>query len=505
MSIKKTTALFGILLFFVANSALAQIGQVSIIRDSIYSNILKENRAIEIVLPKEYDNVPTARYDVTYITDGEWNTQIVANIERFLEIQFIPANIMVSLPNTILQGQNMRGRDLTPTRSGGDSNSGGAARYLAFLKTELIPYINKKYRTTGMNTYHGGSLGGLFGMYALVKEPRLFQSYLLADPSFWWDNGYLPKLVRDSIGTINLKNTTLLITGREGEPAQGQRINTMDSILRKAAPEGFHYKMMLYNDETHNSMIFRTVYDGLKLTYHGYNKGGLNFYPMGGMLLKDKPFKMRFQGDFLKELHYTTDGSIPTVASPQIKDNNLILNNTTRLNLKELTYRPGYEQRDSADFVIGSTLPAGTQLKNFTSGGWNYAYYEGNWNILPDFKKLKLVAKGRESVNFDLSKLSNQQNFACVFTGQLKITDTGYCVFGMRSSGETKMYINNQLILIQQTAGIKSYVLPLQKGFYTVKIEFLAKGGKPSLDILYAPENGNGGEIPMELRYGNGK
>ncbi|WP_419698598.1 alpha/beta hydrolase-fold protein [Mucilaginibacter sp. NFX135] len=502
---KKSITLLFVLLVCLTSSALAQLKSLNIIRDTIYSNILKEKRAIEIVLPEGYSDTAAIKYDVIYITDGEWNTQIVSNIERFLEIQFIPANIMVSLPNTMLQGQNMRGRDLTPTRTDGDPQSGGATRYIAFIKTELMPYINKKYRTTGMNTYHGGSLGGLFGMYTLMKEPRLFQSYLLADPSFWWDKDYLPKLVRDSIGKIDLRNTTLLITGREGEPAKEQRVNAMDSILKKAAPAGFHYKLMLYNDETHNSMIFRTVYDGLKLTYHGYNKQDLNFYPAGGILLKDKPFKMRFQGDFVKELHYTTDGSQPTMTSPKMEGNELMLLNTTQLNLKELTYRPGYEQQGSANFTIGNILPVGTQLKNFTPGGWNYAYYEGNWNTLPNFKNLKPLKKGRAGKDFDLKKLPKQQNFACVFNGQLEITQTDYYIFGLRGDCESRMYINNQLILTQQTAGIKSYLLPLQKGFYPIKVEYLEKQGKPSLDILYAPENGNGGIIPMELRYGDAK
>lgn len=493
------------LLFCLASSAFAQVKPLNIIRDSIYSNILKEKRSIEIVLPMGYSDTSATKYDVIYISDGEWNTQIVANIERFLEIQFIPANIMVSLPNTMLQGQNMRGRDLTPTKTKGDPNSGGAASYIAFIKTELMPYINKKYHTTGMNTYHGGSLGGLFGMYTLMKEPRLFQSYLLADPSFWWDKDYLPKLVQDSIGKIDLNNTTLLITGREGEPAKEQRVIIMDSIIKKAAPTGFHYKLMLYNDETHNSMIFRTVYDGLKLTYHGYNKPGLNFYPMNGVLLKDKPFKMKFQGDFVKELHYTSDGSVPTLSSPKMEGNDLTLNNTTQLNLRELTYRPGYEQQANANFTIGNTLLASPQTKNFTPGGWNYAYYEGNWNTLPDLKKLKPLKKGWAGKDFDLSKLPKQQNFACVFNGQLEITQTGYYIFGLRSDGESTMYINNQLILNQQTAGIKSYLVPLQKGFYSMKVEYLAKQGKPGLEILYAPGNGNGGVIPIELRYGDAR
>ena len=87
----------------------------------------------------------------------------------------------------------------------------------------------------------------------------------------------------------------------------------------------------------------------------------------------------------------------------------------------------------------------------------------------------------------------------------MEITQTCYYIFGLRGDCESRMYINNQLILTQQTAGIQSYLLPLQKGFYTIRVEYLEKQGKPSFDILYAPENGEGGIIPMELRYGDAK
>lgn len=40
----------------------------------------------------------------------------------------------------------------------------------------MQPYIDHKYPVSGYSTLFGHSFGGLFGMYALLKEPGLFNS-----------------------------------------------------------------------------------------------------------------------------------------------------------------------------------------------------------------------------------------------------------------------------------------------------------------------------------------
>jgi len=187
-----------VIMFLLPLAAQAQ----EIIKDSIYSNTMKEQRKIEIVLPDDYKEGDGKRYDVVYVTDGEWNTKIVAQMQRFVQIQFVPPQIIVSLPNTYINGRNMRDRDLTPTHIDGNPVSGGADKYIAFIKTELVPYIEKKYPTTGQRTLEGGSLGGLFGLYTFFKEPDLFQSYMLADPAFWWDNGFLMKMAAEKLPAL---------------------------------------------------------------------------------------------------------------------------------------------------------------------------------------------------------------------------------------------------------------------------------------------------------------
>jgi len=68
--------------------------------------------------------------------------------------------------------------------------SGNAARFLDFIKKELIPYIDTNYRTVKNDrTLMGSSLGGLFTLYAMFHETGIFSRYVLTSPSLGWDNG----------------------------------------------------------------------------------------------------------------------------------------------------------------------------------------------------------------------------------------------------------------------------------------------------------------------------
>jgi hypothetical protein len=89
---------------------------------------------------------------------------------------FIPKRtILVGLLG--LKDTPTRYRDFTPTKV--SPGSGGADFYLQFLKTELIPVIDKKFHTKiERSALVGGSLGGLFLIHALLNEPTLFKSYV---------------------------------------------------------------------------------------------------------------------------------------------------------------------------------------------------------------------------------------------------------------------------------------------------------------------------------------
>ncbi|MBN2348105.1 MAG: alpha/beta hydrolase [Bacteroidales bacterium] len=168
------------------------------ITDSIYSEILKENRTITIRLPKDYVADSAKKYEVIYILDGEWNMNNFSFIYSFaMEDKFVSPVILVALPNTYIDGQNMRDRDFLPLEMKNNKRAGSADKFIEFIKTEVVHYIDNKLSTNGVRSLFGHSYGGLFSMYTLLTEPDLFGTYYCSDPPFGWENRYVEKLAED--------------------------------------------------------------------------------------------------------------------------------------------------------------------------------------------------------------------------------------------------------------------------------------------------------------------
>jgi hypothetical protein len=189
-------------------------------------------------------------------------------------------------------------------------------------------------------------------MYTFCKEPQLFQSYLIADPAWWWDNNYMSRLVKENLEKIRSLGKTVLITGREGAPYHYMGIATVDTILNTAKSAGTHWKTVLYNDETHNSMIFRTVYDGLKYTYAGYAKEDLVIHPMNGLMLQNKPITFHLNTELLKDIYYTTDGTVPLTTSHKLTADTFVLNGPAQLTVKSFSNREKYSKTIKGDFKL---------------------------------------------------------------------------------------------------------------------------------------------------------
>ncbi len=80
------------------------------------------------------------------------------------------------MPEAIVIGlsSNQREHHLHPGK--------GADKYLKFIKTEVLPYIDETYRTKSFNSISGHSLGGGFALYAFLKEPAIFNLCMAGSP-----------------------------------------------------------------------------------------------------------------------------------------------------------------------------------------------------------------------------------------------------------------------------------------------------------------------------------
>lgn len=469
--------------------------------DSLNSDILKEKRLFQVFMPENYKPGSTNKYDVLYVLDGgNWNTGLITKVQRFLQGEsYMPPTIIVSVMGID------RNKDLTPTHLNDWKTSGGAAKFLSFIKDELIPHINKEYPSNGDNTLWGHSLGGLFVINALLNEPQTFKSYIAVDPSLWWDNEYIQKIAKEKLPALTGLNVTLFISGREGADGEGMKIASMDTVLNKLAPAGLTWKHINYPEETHSSVRLKSIYDGLKFSY-GWHNGLIEFHPMSGIILKDKPINIWYFGDTAKA-YYTIDGTEPAVVSAKVQQE-ITITKPAKFTVKQFTNRARYDKVKIGDFTTEKTLSPISKQNDIQPGGFHYAYYEGKWDSTINFKSLKPQQEGIINADFDLDKLPRKNNFSLLIDGLLEAKEDGYYIFILDADKGSKLYLDNQLLIKWEGSYSNrtySYILPLKKGFYPLRLEYLHKNEDFKLRLSYLTpgimNTKNPIPIPLDLQY----
>ena len=152
------------------------------LRDSIQSTVLKEKRTFIIHLPKGYDTTKKS-YPVLYLLDGseKW---LLFNIS-LMNYYFNEDMIIVAIENTD------RDRDMMPISAPSyPVTNPGADNFLSFIREELIPFVEKGFRTNGQRVLSGKSLSGVFTLYALLKQPQLFDGYIANSVGWFADMDY---------------------------------------------------------------------------------------------------------------------------------------------------------------------------------------------------------------------------------------------------------------------------------------------------------------------------
>ena len=88
-----------------------------------------------------------------------------------------------------------------PSDAGGykDENFGNADKFYSFLQSELVPFIDRKFPHQKSRVFIGHSFGGLFCLYAALKDEHLFEQYFAISPSVWANDRELLKIEKKFI------------------------------------------------------------------------------------------------------------------------------------------------------------------------------------------------------------------------------------------------------------------------------------------------------------------
>jgi uncharacterized protein len=143
-----------------------------------------------IKLPPYYSK--DKKYPAVYMADAIETFQTVSGATHYpMNFGYIEGLILVGISwEKDFRPDLSRQRDFTPTVAKGYKDpTGQADKHLAFIRNDVIPYIEKHYSADpARRAYAGYSFGGLFGGYILLTRPDTFKNYILSSPSFWYDN-----------------------------------------------------------------------------------------------------------------------------------------------------------------------------------------------------------------------------------------------------------------------------------------------------------------------------
>jgi predicted alpha/beta superfamily hydrolase len=230
---------------------------------TVNSRVLGEMRRINVHLPAAYATARSAKFPVLYMPDGgidEDFPHVVNTVDSLIALDRIRPVIIVGVPNT------ERRRDLTgPTRVAKDStiapHVGGSAAFRRFFREELIPAIDRRYRTTAERAIVGESLAGLFVVETFLREPGLFDHYVAFDPSLWWNQAALVDSARQLIVSPatptrarRAHRRSIYFAGSRDDI--GNNTARLAAVLRAVAPPNLSWTYVARPDLTHGN-IFR--------------------------------------------------------------------------------------------------------------------------------------------------------------------------------------------------------------------------------------------------------
>lgn len=198
------------------------------------SQYLKADSVFDIYVPKGFQrDSDSTQYPLIVTMDGWALSQTVSGISSHLmNTAALPNSIVVALHTNVwsmLPRAYVHSTDNWPAESASGlakafiNNSPNAAEpFWQFLEKELIPYLEKNYRTNQFRTLVGMSPTAYMGMHTMLKGPDLFSAYILIAATDVLGLGYTEQKdfadeIVQAAATGHLNNKFLYVASAEFE------------------------------------------------------------------------------------------------------------------------------------------------------------------------------------------------------------------------------------------------------------------------------------------------
>jgi predicted alpha/beta superfamily hydrolase len=274
--IKMINFLIALMAIFQVASAQETEDLMSDTKQSLYSDILNEERGFWVSLPDSYfqDGNSYKEYPLLIVLDGDSHFNTTSTMVRYMSSDRYrswkaPEMIVVGIQNVD------RRRDYTPEKiiTVRENNSGGGEKFLQFLEKELIPHLEQNYRTTPYRILFGHSLSGLLATHAYMKEESLFHAFIAVDPSFGtWD----AETMDQKLDTLTQKPFDRYIYfatanwGKRNFSNRDRHLRLFEALNSKSEKD-FHAKLEYFENESHSSVPLIAFHNGFSAIFKGYD------------------------------------------------------------------------------------------------------------------------------------------------------------------------------------------------------------------------------------------
>ena len=183
-------------------------------------------------------------------------------------------------------------------------------------------------------------------------------------------------------------------------------------------------------------------------------------------------------------IHYTLDGTSPSSKSPSTSDG-VLITETSLVTAQH--FRDGSPVSGTIQGLFTKVAPEQGVKIDQAKRGLRYQYFEGSWDLLPDFERLEQSGSGITS-NIDISKRSQDNHFGFVFEGFILIQEKGVYTFYTDSDDGSQLFIGDNLVV--DNDGLHSMTevsgsVALAAGHHPIRVTYFEKNGGNQLNIYF--------------------
>jgi hypothetical protein len=197
------------------------------------------------------------------------------------------------------------------------------------------------------------------------------------------------------------------------------------------------------------------------------------------------------------QIYYTINGTEPNITSFRYSQPFFVNKSGV---VQARCFRNGKPVSGISTKMFRKVKPFSASPVKSPSSGILFNYFEGEWDLIPDFSQLKPLASGKIN-NFLFSPRLTEERFGFVYEGLIMIPSDDVYTFYTESDDGSRLFIDLKMVVDNDGLhGLKEQegTIALEKGYHRIKVEFFEKTGSDELRVSWRSNRIKKQVIPTE-------